>query len=88
MTALTAFRFGSLGDIHGDFVSARRIMERHPEVPFWLCVGDVADDQGRYEPLPAPLEACLNAYESHSLAGGAYPVGFGVLGQLVWRVSP
>jgi Icc-related predicted phosphoesterase len=48
-------RFGALGDIHGDFASARRIMERHREVPFWLCVGDVADDQGRYEPLTAPL---------------------------------
>ena len=47
--------FGALGDIHGDFVSARRVMERHPEVPFWVCVGDVADDEGRYEPLPAAL---------------------------------
>jgi Icc-related predicted phosphoesterase len=26
---------------------------RHPEIPFWLCVGDIADDQGRYEPLGA-----------------------------------
>jgi Icc-related predicted phosphoesterase len=24
-------------------------------VPFWLCVGDIADEQGRYEPLGAPL---------------------------------
>jgi Icc-related predicted phosphoesterase len=47
--------FGALGDIHGDFDSARRIMERHREVPFWLCVGDVADAQGNYESLPAPL---------------------------------
>jgi Icc-related predicted phosphoesterase len=47
--------FGALGDIHGDFDSARRIMSRHAEMPFWLCVGDVADDDGRYEPLPAPL---------------------------------
>jgi uncharacterized protein len=47
--------FGALGDIHGDFESARRIMSRHPGMPFWLCVGDVADDDGRYEPLPAPL---------------------------------
>ena len=30
-------------------------MERHREVPFWLCVGDVADADGRYEALPAPL---------------------------------
>jgi predicted phosphodiesterase len=47
--------FGALGDIHGDFSSARRIMERHPEVPFWVCVGDVADANGRYEGLPATL---------------------------------
>jgi Icc-related predicted phosphoesterase len=24
-------------------------------VPFWLCVGDIATDQGRYEPLGAPI---------------------------------
>jgi Icc-related predicted phosphoesterase len=30
-------------------------MDRHPEVPFWLCAGDVADANGNYEPLPAPL---------------------------------
>ena len=47
--------FGALGDLHGDFASARRVMARHPDVPFWLCVGDVADDEGRYEELPAPL---------------------------------
>jgi len=47
--------FGALGDIHGDFASARRIMTRHADVPFWLCVGDVADDDGRYESLPAAL---------------------------------
>ena len=49
------FLFGALGDIHGDFDAARRIMERHREVPFWLCVGDVADAAGNYEELPAPL---------------------------------
>src|SRR5690606_36866694 len=46
---------GALGDIHGDFGAARRIMERHREVPFWLCVGDVADADGRYAPMPSPL---------------------------------
>ena len=30
-------------------------MRQHPEVPFWLCVGDVADAAGGYEPLDAPL---------------------------------
>ena len=47
--------FGALGDIHGDFDAARQIMERHREVPFWLCVGDVADAAGRYEEMPSPL---------------------------------
>lgn len=47
--------FGVLGDIHGDFESARRVMERQPDVPFWLCAGDVADANGRYEPLPSPI---------------------------------
>ena len=48
-------QFGALGDIHGDFASARRIMERHPDVPYWVCVGDLADDEGRYQPVPRPL---------------------------------
>ncbi len=30
-------------------------MRRHPDVPFWLCVGDVADAGGGYEPFDAPL---------------------------------
>lgn len=46
---------GALGDIHGEFDTARAIVARHPEVPFWLCVGDVADEHGRYEPLGAPV---------------------------------
>jgi len=31
------------------------VIERHREVPFWLCVGDIAADEGRYEPLGAPV---------------------------------
>jgi Icc-related predicted phosphoesterase len=46
---------GALGDIHGAFDAARAIIARHPEVPFWLCVGDIADEQGRYESLGAPV---------------------------------
>jgi Icc-related predicted phosphoesterase len=46
---------GALGDIHGDFASVRRIMRRHPEIPAWLCVGDVADVDGHYEAFDAPL---------------------------------
>jgi predicted phosphohydrolase len=66
--------FGALGDIHGDFDSARRIMERHPEVPFWLCVGDLPDAQGQYHPLPAPLHWIKGNNENFDLiAVGAFP---------------
>lgn len=47
--------FGAIGDIHGDFAAVGRIMKRHPEVPFWLCVGDVADAEGRYQSFPSLL---------------------------------
>lgn len=49
------FLVGALGDIHGDFAAVRQIMNRHPDVHHWVSVGDVADDQGGYEPVPVPL---------------------------------
>ena len=33
----------------------RAAMERHPEVPLWLCVGDIASRTGAYPEPPAPL---------------------------------
>ena len=48
-------QFGALGDIHGDFGRVRHIMRRHPEIPFWICVGDLADDEGRYHAVETPL---------------------------------
>ncbi|MBA3640043.1 MAG: hypothetical protein M3541_15050 [Acidobacteriota bacterium] len=70
--------FGALGDIHGAFEAARGIMERHREVPFWLCVGDVADPDGRYETFPAPLYWIKGNNENFDLieqwmAGGKPP---------------
>jgi predicted phosphodiesterase len=75
--------FGVLGDIHGDFESARRIMERHSpaatrgnfeHVPFWLCVGDVATADGKYEPLPAPLHWIKGNNENFdAIADHAFP---------------
>lgn len=53
--AQSAMHIGALGDVHGDFESARRIMRRHPDVPSWICVGDLPDDRGRYEAVDAPL---------------------------------
>jgi Icc-related predicted phosphoesterase len=70
----TDYLFGVLGDIHGDFDSARRIMTRHPDIPFWLCVGDVADADGRYEPFPAPLHFIKGNNEGFdAIAGGQLP---------------
>jgi Icc-related predicted phosphoesterase len=66
--------FGALGDIHGDFASARRVMERHPDVRVWLCVGDVADADGRYEPVPARLYWIKgNNEDFDAIADGAFP---------------
>ncbi|HVL69948.1 MAG TPA: metallophosphoesterase [Vicinamibacterales bacterium] len=66
--------FGALGDIHGDFATVRRIMERHREVPFWLCVGDVATADGHYEPLPAPVYFIKGNNENFDrLASGDLP---------------
>jgi Icc-related predicted phosphoesterase len=46
---------GALADIHGNFDAMRAAMERHPDVPFWLCVGDVASRTGAYPEPVAPM---------------------------------
>jgi predicted phosphodiesterase len=70
-----AILFGALGDIHGDFATVRRIVKAHPDVPFWLCVGDVADEHGRYEPLGAPIYWIKGNNENFDLVGEAAPQG-------------
>lgn len=66
--------FGALGDIHGDFAAAGRILARHPDIPFWLCVGDVADAEGRYQPFDAPVYAVKGNNENFdAIAAGALP---------------
>jgi uncharacterized protein len=47
--------FGVIGDIHGNFAALDRILARHPEIPFWLCVGDVASAAGTYPEPAAPF---------------------------------
>ena len=39
---------GALGDIHGAFETVQTIMQRHADVPTWVCVGDVASNEGEY----------------------------------------
>jgi uncharacterized protein len=46
---------GALADIHGNFDAMSRAIERHSDVPFWLCVGDVASRSGAYPEPPAPV---------------------------------
>jgi Icc-related predicted phosphoesterase len=73
-------RFGALGDVHGDAESVRRIMTRHPAVPFWLCVGDVASEEGRYEAVPAPLYWIKGNNESFdAIEAGNLPANHHVL---------
>jgi predicted phosphodiesterase len=48
-------RIGALGDIHGAFDVAQDIMARHPEVPFWVQVGDIATNDGEYFTPVRPL---------------------------------
>jgi Calcineurin-like phosphoesterase len=46
---------GALGDIHGAFDTVGEIMARHADVPLWVCVGDVASNDGGYFAPPSPL---------------------------------
>jgi uncharacterized protein len=46
---------GALADIHGNFDAMTQAVERHPEVPFWLCVGDLASRSGAYPEPPRPI---------------------------------
>jgi Icc-related predicted phosphoesterase len=51
-------------------------MQRHPEIPFWLCVGDVADAGGAYEPFDAPLYWIKgNNEDFNRIAAGDFPHG-------------
>jgi Icc-related predicted phosphoesterase len=46
---------GAVADIHGNFDALSRAIARHPDVPFWICVGDVASSTGAYPKPSAPL---------------------------------
>ena len=48
-------QIGALGDIHGEFDTVQLIMQRHADVPLWVCVGDVASNDGEYFAPLAPL---------------------------------
>ena len=41
-------QIGALGDIHGEFDTVHEIMGRHADISVWVCVGDVASNDGEY----------------------------------------
>ena len=52
------------------------IIRHHPEMPLWLCVGDVADDQGRYQDWDAPVHWIKGNNENLDvIASGDLPAG-------------
>jgi len=46
---------GAVADIHGHFDALARALDRHPEVPLWICVGDLASRSGEYPKPAKPL---------------------------------
>lgn len=46
---------GAVADVHGNFDALRLAMERHRDVPEWLCVGDLASRAGTYPEPVSPL---------------------------------
>lgn len=65
---------GALGDIHKDWAAVRRIMTANPDIPAWLCVGDLGDDDGVYEDVPSPIYWIKGNNESFdAIASGVLP---------------
>jgi uncharacterized protein len=48
-------QIGAVADIHGNFDALDQAITRHPDVAWWICVGDLASRNGSYPEVPAPL---------------------------------
>jgi uncharacterized protein len=48
-------QIGALGDIHGAFDTVQEIQRRHADVSVWVCVGDVASNDGEYFTPDSPI---------------------------------
>jgi Icc-related predicted phosphoesterase len=46
---------GAVADVHGNFEALHRAIARHADVPYWICVGDLASRAGAYPAPAAPL---------------------------------
>ena len=84
---MAGVQVGALGDIHGDFETVRRIQRRHPAIEVWLCVGDVANGEGRYEPFPVPVHFIKGNNEGFdAIADGTLPANVHFLANAVRSV--
>jgi Icc-related predicted phosphoesterase len=83
-----------LGDVHGAFEAARAIVARHPEIPFWLCVGDIADEHGRYESIGARVywihgnNDNFDAIAAHDVAPDLHHIDNGTFVEIVHHGTP
>jgi predicted phosphodiesterase len=73
--------FGAVGDLHGDFDALDRAMARHPDVSFWVCPGDLANDDGAYPRPRMPLYWIKGNNEDFDFVA-AQPPGSGTLPNL------
>ena len=73
--------FGAVGDLHGEFDALNRVMERHPEVAFWVCPGDLASEDGEYPHPFAPLYWVKGNNEDFDFVA-AQPAGGGTVPNL------
>ena len=73
--------FGAVGDLHGDFDALDRVMARHPDVEFWVCPGDLADEDGTYPTPRSPLYWIKGNNEDFDFVA-AQPPGSGTLRNL------
>jgi hypothetical protein len=64
-------QIGALGDIHGAFETVQQIVKRHAEVPLWVCVGDVASNDGEYFSPEAPIYFIKGNNEDFDLIAAA-----------------
>jgi len=89
---------GALGDVHGEFDAVHDIMGRHPDVPLWVCVGDVASNDGEYFSPRVPLyfikgnneefDVIAAAIAGHPIAPMLHFLVNGALHQVgPWRVA-
>jgi hypothetical protein len=76
-------QFGAVGDLHGDFDALDRVMARHPDVSFWVCPGDLANDEGAYPQPRMPLYWIKGNNEDFDFVA-AQPAGRGTVANLCY----